>query len=299
MIPTDNSTFTDEDIIEILNEEMDTRLLFTLTSLHEEHMVRFTDIATDPDTARYTIPYRAIGNKLRDVAYVDSSGAVYEMSRISLEEVTDYRYYRSNTGTDVFYVEGDEIVLVDTRLKDYPFVRMHYYLRPNVLIKTADAGVITGIDRNTGVITLSSVPSTFGALPEMDFVQKRTPNKIHSFDKTPTAVDQTLKTITFATADIPTDLVVGDYICVAEQSPVPNIPTELHPLLAQHAAIHILESLGDTEGLGNAMRRLQDMEKSIQGLIDDRVEGAPQKINPRHTPLSSSTSRNYRRRYRN
>lgn len=291
MIPEDDSTFTDQDIIEILNEEIDVGLLFTLLSLSEEHLVTYDDIPTDADKIRYTIPYRAIGNKLRDVAYVDASGAIYELSRISLEELSDYRYYRSASKGDVFYVEGNEIVLVDTKLKSYQYIRMYYYLRPNSLVKTSTTGTITNIDRNTGEITLSSFPSNFSSLPTVDFVSSKTPNKIHSFDKSISSINQNTKIVTFTTTDIPEDLEIGDYIAEAEQTPVPNLPTELHPILAQRAAVHILESLGDTEALANAQRRLEKMEVSVQGLIDNRVEGAPEKINPRHTTLKSAVSR--------
>lgn len=298
MIPDDSSTFTDADIIEILNEEIDVGLLSTLLSLNEEHLVTYEDIATDADTSRYKIPYRSIGNKLRDVAYVDSSSAIYELSRISLEELSDYNYYRTTYNSDVFYIESNDVVLVDANLRNYTSIRMYYYLRPNVLVKSSRIGAITGINTTTGVVTLSSFPSNFAGLPLMDFIGSKTPNKIFSFDKQPTAVNQNTKTITFAVDDLPSELSVGDYLCQAEETPVPNFPTEMHPLLAQRAAVYLLESLGDTEGLANANKKLNQMQTSLMSLIDDRVEGAPQKIRPRHSTLKSAVSR-FRNRFRN
>lgn len=288
MVPDDTSTFTDEDILDIINEEIDVGLLSTIMVLHEEHMVTYEDVTLEADKNRYKIPYRAVGNKLRDVAYVDTSGGVYELSRVSLEELSDYRYLRNRTNTNVFYVEGNEIVLVDSDVQEFESLRFYFYLRPNVLVKESTVGVITSIDTVTGTIQMSSFPSTLASLPQIDFVAKRTPNKILSYDIDLTSVNSNTRTVVVDPSDLPSDLMVGDYVCKAEQSPVANIPTELQPVLAQRAAVHILESLGDTEGLNNAMVRLQKMEQAVMQLIDDRVEGAPQKVKPRHSPLRTN-----------
>jgi len=288
MIPTDTSVYTDQDILDILNEEMDIGLLPTLMSLNEEHLVTFEEYDADTNTSRFKIPYRSIANKLRDVAYVDSTGGVYEMSRISLEEISDYRTSQTTYSEDVFYVEGNDIVLVDNNLGSYEKIRMYYYLRPNTIVKESEIGTITSIDRTTGVVTVSNFPSTFNTLPEMDFVGSRTPNKTYSFDIKPTSINANTKTIEFSVSDIPNDLIVGDYLCVKEQSPVPQIPTEMHPVLAQMAAVHILEALGDSEGLRNALARLEQMKAATMQIVDDRVEGSPQKVKPRNGTLHSA-----------
>lgn len=298
MIPDDTSTYTDQDILDILNEETDAGLLSTLMTLNEEHLVTTQLVTVENQVSRYKIPYRAVGNKLRDVGYKSSDG-VRELSRISLEEVSDYRNSQNAYYSDVFYIEGDEVVLVNPII-DANEIVMHYYLRPNVLVLESLCGVITNIDRNTGVITLSSFPSNFSNLPSLDFVQARTPNKILNFDVTMSASSSNLLTVTVDPNDIPKDLIVGDYVCEAETTCVPNFPTELHPLLAQRAALFILEAMGDTEGIQLASRKLAQMENSIQNILEDRVEGAPQKINARHSPLSQtihSGKQNRRGRY--
>jgi hypothetical protein len=296
MIPTDTSVYKDEDILDILNEEIDAGLMSTLLVLHEEYLVNYIDLDFDSSTDRYVIPYRASGNKLREVSIVSSDGNHYELSRISLDQLSDYKNGIIGSDRNVFYVENNYVVLADSQLSGDK-VRMYYYLRPNSLVLEKNIGNITNINRTTGVITLSNFPSGFSSLQEMDFVGKRSPNKIYCYDKTPLSVDVNTKTITFNLTDIPKELIVGDYLCMKEQTPVPNIPTEMHPLLAQRAAVFILEALGDTEGLGNAKLKLKQMEDSINNLIDDRVEGAPQKVKPRYSSLQeTSTLLRFRRR---
>lgn len=292
-IPTDTSTFQDEDILDILNEEVTQGLLATIMTLNEEHMVDHIDIpvtSTDDLTGGIKIPERAVGNKLRDVSYL-RSGNVYELSRITLEELSDYRndFDKYNYSMDLFYIEGDRIKFVSNKVSA-DFVRIYFYMMPNDLVDEADCAKVFSITENgddTTTITCSSVPDNFSNLPIMDIVGNKVPNKIIGYDITPVSVNRNLKTVTFNTADLP-EIEVGDYICKQFTSPYLNMPTEMHSLLAQRAAIYILEALGDSEGLRNAMMRLQGMEKSIQTILEDRVEGAPQKINPRHSPLTQT-----------
>ena len=294
LIPTDTSVFTDEDILDILNEEVTQGLLATIMSLNEEHMVDHIDIPVsgDDDLSKgIKIPERAVGNKLRDVAYV-REGNIYELSRISLEEISDFRndFDRYNYNLDLFYVEGDRIKFVSNKVAaDY--IRVYFYMMPNDIVDEKNcAQIFSIVDNGNGTTTfnMNSIPNEYSNLPEMDFVGNKVPNKVLKFDITPLSVNRTQKTITFNTEDIDDTISVGDYICQQYTSPFLNMPTEMHSLLAQRASIYILEALGDTEGLRNAMTRLQGMETSIQTILEDRVEGAPQKINPRHSPLSQT-----------
>jgi hypothetical protein len=145
------------------------------------------------------------------------------------------------------------------------------------------------------------MPSKFTSLIQYDVVGHRSPNKIKVWDLIPTEVNASLKYVKFNLSDIEDvlgEIKVGDYVCQAEESPVPNIPTEMHPVLAQLTAVHALESLGDSEGLANAQKRLERMERSVMQLVDDRVELANKKIKPRNGTLNETRSGYYNRRRR-
>jgi|11BtaG_2_1085332.scaffolds.fasta_scaffold00947_11 hypothetical protein len=294
LIPTDTSVFTDEDILEILNEEVTQGLLATIMSLNEEHMVDHIDIPVDSSddlSGGIKIPERAVGNKLRDVSYIRENN-VYELSRITLEELSDYRndFDKYSYNLDLFYVEGDRVKFVSNKVAA-DFVRVYFYMMPNDIITEDKCGKtfsITDNGNDTTTLTLVSIPDDFSNLPTMDIVSNKVPNKIIGYDIEPISVNRTQKTVTFNTEDLPDSLETGAYICEQYTSPYLNMPTEMHALLAQRASIYILEALGDTEGLRNAMMRLQGMENSIQTILEDRVEGAPQKINPRHSTLSQT-----------
>jgi hypothetical protein len=282
MIPDDITVYDDASILAILNEEIDVGLLDTLLTLNEEHLVTYTDKL--PEDKRLVIPSRSVASKLRDLHRL-TGGNVREMSRVSLEEISDYSSGYSDSNSDLFYVEGDEIVLLGDTTNT---MRMYFHLRPNVIALESTCAQITNIDRTTGIIQFSSIPSVFTSLTSLDFIQDKSPNKILAFDITVSSVTLSTKSLVVDPLSIPKRLTVGDWVCPVETSPYANVPTEMHPVLAQRAAIYILEALGDNENLAAARGKLNQMETSIQKILDDRVEGAPRKIKSRHGFLAGS-----------
>lgn len=293
MTPDDTSTFTDDSVLDIIDEELSAQVLDKLLLLHGENLTISVDVPVNQE-GEYEIPYRAVGNKLRDISLISGS-SIYELSQVSIGELSDYSYGESSSqNLDKFYLENNKVKLIKPA-RTHSTVRIRYYLRPNYLTKMNEAGVIESIDTTTpGIVEfrLSSVGKNFGQQLKYDVIGSKSPNKIKSFDATAIAYTKVgdTGTLTFDSGDLGTVLdtiSAGDYISLAEETPVPNIPTEMHPLLAQASAINILESLNDTEALTNATRRMEKMVKAIQNLIDDRVELAPKKIKQRHGTLSS------------
>ena len=78
---------------------------------------------------------------------------------------------------------------------------------------------------------------------------------------------------------------IGDYVCVANECIIPQIPPDLHNSLAERTAARILAAMGDKEGLQISNAKLQEIETRQGTVLDDRVEGAPKKITARHSLL--------------
>ena len=304
MIPSDQSTFTCCDIIDIMNEELGIHILPMVLRAHEEYYVVDEDVALVNGQSRYKIPYRAVGNKLRDVQYIDASGAYYEMTRVSLEHRPDFQKSGVCGSLINFYVENDNIVLLCSTCSTGR-LRMSYYLRPNDLVKNDRAAKISAITAGAcccTVFTVSSFPTHLSCETSFDIVQGRSPNKIIAFDIGRASSDAVTKTMTFANSEL-TDInlngsstvqlsfSVGDYILSAEETIVAQLPAELQPILAQRTSIKMLEALGDMEGMKMAQNELERMEYNAQTLIDNRVEGAPQKAVNRHSQLRFNNRR--------
>lgn len=293
-IPNDQSTFTDDDIIEMMNEEFMSNVLPVVLKVHEEYYVTPQDFDIDPVTRRIQIPYRAIGNRLREVHYIDGNGSSFNMSKIALEDLPDHSDSYNYNKPLSFHIENDEIVLLGNQESSAGQIRMFFFMRPNKLVTDDRVPSIVSLavydDAGTSKtdLILSSFPTVFTAGADYDFIAKRTPNKLRAYDKATTAVDSTLKKVTFLTADIPTGLAEGDFLALAEETHVPQLPVELTPILSQRTAIKCLEAMGDTEAMSNASRELNTLENNAYTLIDNRVEGAPTKVINRNSQLKTN-----------
>lgn len=97
-------------------------------------------------------------------------------------------------------------------------------------------------------------------------------------------------TITFSETDVTDDFIVGDYVCSQYECIIPQVPSDLHNLLAERTCARILESMGDSEGLKAANMKIQEQEARTTNIIDNRVDGSPQKVLNRHSLLRSGRS---------
>ena len=375
-MPDNNVVFSNQEIIDILNEELDISILPKILDVHEEYYLYHEDIDFSNEVTTYRIPYRSIGNKLREVQLIDSTGTVHELTRIEVDDLPDYQDNFSMNRSNVFYVKNDYIILPNASSVGMSggSIRMYFFLRPNELVTNAEGAVISGINRTTGVISLSNFPTAFSTETVFDFISHRSSHKIYLYDIPNGTVDSTNKTITFPvsksfttvntatdlvtfvghgyytgmlctlTSDgtlptglstateyyvikidddslkfasslalaqagtavditgagsgnhtvvldythIPSELIIGDHVCLAEETIVPQLPSELHSYLAQQAASVCVESIGDDKEVAIMNSKLAKMEKNTIRLIDNRVEGAPQKVNPRHNLLRSN-----------
>lgn len=366
-IPTSQETFTDEELLRMATEEVNIGLVPLIQRMHEEHLVYYIDVPLIRDKKRYSIPSRAHGNKLRDVALIDENGNIFEMHRYSLNEISDFTNTTTYINNRGFYLENNDVVLSNFDTNDRMDLRFYFYMRPNHLVSESAGAIvqnifetfevdqinprsgsisgilagtkttitsanhglensqiiqitganttpsidgfheITYIDSNTFSIsfsttvigsptgtfntalkvkrlTLSQLPNSFLTNSLFDFIQNTSPNKILHYDVTRNSINQTSKQISFVSTAV-SDVVVGSYLNLAEESFVPNIPTELHPILAQRVAVSCLEAMGDEQNKQSAERKLANMERDAGTFLDNRVEGASQKIKSRHSPL--------------
>lgn len=254
MIPTGQSTFQDADFLEMATEELQIELMPLLIGVREEYYVRHVDVALVSTQQAYPLPHRAVGAGLMDVLFLDGAGSPIE---------ADVSYY----------LEGRN-VMVDPAKTSAAYIRMLYYCRPGNLVVTTDAARITVIDTTTKVVTCSAVPAAWTTATKLDFVKAEGGQDYLDIDKFSTNI--TGSDVTFSV--LPDDLAVGDYLTVAGTSPLPQVPVELQPVLAQKVVCQALESLGDQNGLGAAQARLKSLLENSVKLVSPRVKGGAKKL---------------------
>jgi hypothetical protein len=129
----------------------------------------------------------------------------------------------------------------------------------------------------------------------VDILQADGGHSTLNFDVLLQAADISSTSLTFKESDLPLDFVVGDYVCAQYQCIIPQVPTDLHNLLAERTCARILESLGDKDGLQAANLKINELEQRQATIIDSRVEGSPLKVLNRTGLLRASRIRFGRR----
>ena len=147
----------------------------------------------------------------------------------------------------------------------------------------------------TITVDTTTMPTVITAGTLVDILQTDGGHSTLSFDVLLASNSVSPTSITFTEAQLPTDFVVGDYVCAQYECIVPQVPTDLHNLLAERTCARILESLGDQEGLKAANLKISNLESKQATILDNRVEGSPLKILNRTGLLRASRIRFGRR----
>jgi hypothetical protein len=296
-LPEDQNTFTDDDFLDLANEEMQMGLVPLILVQHEDYFLSEEDTAIVDGQNDYKIPYRSIGNRLRDLSYEDTNGNIAEMARIPIDHISDYQDISRETYPYTYYVKNDKIILTKDTNNQGGNLVFTFYLRPNQLVASSRIATISAINTTTGEITVDSIPSHFTTNDLYDFLQTKSPHIILDYDVNIVSTNSTTNVITFDPDDLPSTLAVGDRIGVAEETDIPNVPTELHVVLAHRVAARCLEALNDAQGLQLANAKLAEMENKANSIIDNRVEASPQKVVNRHGFLTQNRYRNRRNKF--
>ena len=76
---------------------------------------------------------------------------------------------------------------------------------------------------------------------------------------------------TITMTSLPDGLEVGDWLCLAEESPVPMVPDEMHPVLVQSALVAALSSKKDKQ-MDFEAKVLERVKQDAIRMLDPRVE---------------------------
>lgn len=165
------------------------------------------------------------------------------------------------------------------------------------LVDFTDAGTGTHIVTPNcyDISFLSSAPSIFNGSETYDLIQNNSPHKTLRYDLIPVTITSTMMRVkkedmrraTNDRAQTPAYILPkrNDIVALSGETIIPQIPDELHSMLAQRVACRCLEALGDRDGLSAANTKLQEMELKTSALINDRVESSPQKVVNHNSPL--------------
>lgn len=289
-IPASQSTFTDEELLEIASEELHGVIVPDIIKTREDYFV-YKDSSSVLDGTRnqtFNIPNRAVGLQLREVS-VTVGGRERNVPRLDIED----RAYQDAGG----YIYGFDITSNQINLRggNSGTLNLYYYLRPGALVKSTQARQV--VSKTSNSVTLASFVSTWTASTKFDIVKATGGFDYRSVDLTVDILDSGTFTITF-NEDLPTDawqaIEVGDWVVESQYSPVPQIPQEWQEYLAEAVVAYIMESIGDSEGFQRAQARKEELRKNALTIISSRVDGESKKIVPRRNRINGIYDSKYR-----
>lgn len=272
-IPTSQKKYQTSDFLAFTNEELQLTIVGELLSLREDYFVTSTSSALVANKDNYAYPTTAVGWKLEAVWYIDSENHHNKMSRIERSQRHMYEGLDDGSSPVAYYFDGAEISVVPgvgstvTGSIKFDHVRIQ-----NRVVSVSSTGlvstvVVAGTDYQ---ITVDSVPSTSLGI---DVISGTNPFGVIARGQTAAVAGSV---ITVASADFERAPVAGDYVCTTGETPIPNIPEDYHPILAQAVTLRCLGN--DIQMLQTQGTVFQNMIQRMRDRSSRRVSNSPRKI---------------------
>ena len=269
LIPENSEkTFSADDLIRFMDEELRTVLVPKIMLVRENYFLEHEDIPVVIGQSRYSINKRAIGMKIKSLFPVDSNGRVgRKLTLTDVDEISSNGYWDTSSALSMYYfIDNFFEVLGTPRSNEVAYLRQYYFQRRNKLISSNDAGRIVDI---TGLnVEINSTPTAFTVNEAYDFVKGEPGFQNLDIDVTPSSVSGTV----FTFSELPDGLEVGDWLCMAGTSPIPQVPLEIFPVIAQTAVAVALAAMKDKSGAEDAFKKRDEMMNQSMLLIGTRAE---------------------------
>lgn len=284
--PTGQVTFTDpDDLIAFANEEMMTKMVPHLMSVRQDIFLKYKISYIQNLLAHYAFPERAIGNAFKDVFYLPQASNPLLASELATRcgltkrQIHDIRNGSQSGGRPFsFSLQGDELVLDPVPNSTVGALLFYYYQRPNELVSVTNCAKITGLSSSLGITTFTVDTDLTGSLSvgsKADFISVTSPFLLWAQDVAITTITATTIAVTSTNVMDETSTVqpaIGDYICPAQKTCIPQIPCEFHPILAEMICYRALKAMGRQNQMQACVANITQMLKGAFTLVSNRVE---------------------------
>jgi hypothetical protein len=269
MVPIAQDTFPNDKILDIATDEIRSVVVPSVLATNEEWFLTST---TETYARSIPVPTNAISGSLRDIQLVKGN-RIYSIPRLSVEDINNSTLEQNPIG----------FIIEDTTIKFYgeaaEEVILRYYASPGALALVEDCAKVVSSSYNSG---LDITTITTDTNPE-DWTDDFYIDTVSNLPFYKTKITSVLASVTSTTTitlvgDYTTDLVAGDWITVTGTSPIPQVPQEWLPYVAQAVVSVIMEAQGDIELANKSTERQNNLKKSLLQTIAPRVRGEAKKI---------------------
>jgi len=256
-------------------------------ALNAQLLIKRQQIPIINTTQYVEIPYRAVGQIVQNVTWTDGTTT----KRLTpLDPADAYQYQTPGTPDRVMF-EGD-LMWLFPRPSASGTLEISFQAAHSKLVQTTACGLVQSVNVGAKSLVLSTVPTGLMAgVTLVDIVKGKQGNGLRGLDLQVANVVGT--TVEFVDA-LPDGVVAGDWVAMAETTPVLQLPRELYQLVALGATAKIVASQGDTELVGYWDRQFEDALAGAPTVLSPRMMGETPKVTDR-TGLVGAV-RNFRRR---
>jgi hypothetical protein len=271
--PSNQATLTDSDILEIATEELHSYVVPLINGVREGYFEYYEDFSVSATNYEIRIPDRSVGGRINYVAFRSNNRDIVipRVDPLDTYNENDVLYINSLTDTNPGYYIRNHTIVLRGQLNAQT-VRVYYFARPGDLVETTDARQVITV--NSDSLVLSAALGTLTTGVAFDII-RNTPGFVPlGFDQTATVSSATL---TFAP---PSGVEVGDWVALANQSPIPQIPYEIHPLLRERTVGAVLQALGFKQDAQMAFQAAGAMEAKSIAMITLRADRQQPALRP-------------------
>jgi hypothetical protein len=242
-----------------------------LVAQNENFLVYQDTITATAGQALYRLPYRALGGALTHIVWQNPDGSRNPVSRQELQDIDSFNA-NDQTTPGRFYITNNYINILPTPTVSGSLIVFYPFL-PSPLVVESAAPAITAINYATNTVTVGNVPSNFITGIKYDVIDHLQGNGIVYYDLVGNISGST---IVFTQA-IP-NVNVGNYLAVAQQSPVPMVPEVLHKYVVELTVARIEIQRGSTERAKLAGAIIQDIKQRLPLLVGNRLKSKPKTL---------------------
>ena len=280
--PTSQNTYQLSDIVALMDNELSLGVVPLLKKTQQDYFVYNVDVPIVNGQSAYTMPTRAVGNALRDVVLLDSSGNEVALNNLQREYIKvqfPFNFVPSIWSFGM-YTTANEVNLYNTLIQSYSAYKLRFITerRPGGLTLSTNCGQITNVTGN--VLTLSYVDPAWTTATTFDVINPLPPFQSLADDLAITLISGFQITVsgTLPTAISTTALASGKWVCPAMLSCIPQIPYEMFPLLTERTVATLAEALDMSQLLASSKAKISEFEANSLALARPRIAGSPKVI---------------------
>lgn len=268
-VPTYQPRFTKDDLLALAAEEQRTTVVPKLLSLRQNYLLWRQAVPVVALTSQVSFPARAIGRGSKQIAWLPA-GANEQENELTEFTLRESRAYPDDDqGVPSGFTEfGDKVKLLPRPLEAGTAV-FYIYAKPSKPVFLTRCAQVQSV--GVGAVTLAtSVPSniTVGAL--VDFTKGTPGNNLLLADVPVSNIAGNTLTLTGLTADDLAGVAAGDWVSLAGETAVLQLPEEMQDVLTYAVAVRVLMAL-----------QLPEQLKLVQGQMDLKVMNAEMLLSPR------------------